>query len=562
MPEKLSLDEFINRSNRIFENKYDYSYVDYKNTRTKVCIVCPIHGKFYQTPKLHLHGNGCPLCSPMCAKTSEKFIEDSKKLYGDRYDYSKVNYINNRTPICLIDKEFGEYWETPKKHLSKRGGYPKRDKINAEKKEKFMAECVSKFGDIYDFSKMEFKGMLKETTIIDKDYGKFDSTPKAILGGYNPLRQALKIQAKKDKFIQMSYLKYRDKYNLSDIGFVNEKTKISILCAEHGVFKRTPNEFLLGKECPSCMRFDKNNFIAKATEKYGNKYSYDKVKFPFVDNKICVTCPTHGDFWIKIKDFLYRKECPKCAPEIKSINTIYTTKSFIEAALKKHIIKYDYSKTNYNGYTNKVCIICHEKDEDGKEHGEFWQSPNSHLSGFGCPKCGKVHKYTTDEWIKLAKSAHGESYSYSKSEYISARDKICITCPKHGDFWQYPKTHVSGHGCPKCNSSHLEEEMEDFLKTKGIKYIYQKRFLWLGLQSLDFYLPDYHVGIECQGIQHFKETNFFQELALTKELDSKKLERCTENGVRLFYYSNLGIKYPYEVIEDKEKLIEKIIKKK
>ena len=121
-----------------------------------------------------------------------------------------------------------------------------------------------------------------------------------------------------------------------------------------------------------------------------------------------------------------------------------TKEEFIAKAKLVHGDKYDYSKVEYVGALTKVCIIC-------PKHGEFCQEANSHLRGQGCPKC-KYEKQTctTDEFIAKAKKIHGDKYDYSKVEYVNDRTKVCIICPKHGEFWQTPNHHLSGCGCPKC----------------------------------------------------------------------------------------------------------------
>lgn len=122
-----------------------------------------------------------------------------------------------------------------------------------------------------------------------------------------------------------------------------------------------------------------------------------------------------------------------------------------------------------------------------------------------------------------------------------------IICPKHGSFFVMPTNFTDRKsGCPICNNSHLEEEMCLFLKKNNIKYIPQKHFQWLGLQSLDFYLPEYNVGIECQGIQHFKVTDYAFSNDKTPEekfesgitYDIRKSERCKENGLTLLYFTH------------------------
>lgn len=120
---KISLgnSKFIEKSNKVHNNKYDYSKVNYVNSYTKVCIICPIHGEFLQTPVHHLDGEGCPKCANNIKLTTEEFIKKAKKVHDDKYDYSKVDYINNCTKVKIICKEHGEFEQIPSAHLQGQG---------------------------------------------------------------------------------------------------------------------------------------------------------------------------------------------------------------------------------------------------------------------------------------------------------------------------------------------------------------------------------------------------------------------------------------------------------
>ena len=102
---------------------------------------------------------------------------------------------------------------------------------------------------------------------------------------------------------------------------------------------------------------------------------------------------------------------------------------FIKKAKAVHGDRYDYSKVQYVHNKTEVCIIC-------REHGEFWQKPKNHLSGYGCPICSGRKKMRTSDFIKKARSVHGEKYDYSKADYKGNTEKVCIICPEHGEFWQ------------------------------------------------------------------------------------------------------------------------------
>ena len=154
-----------------------------------------------------------------------------------------------------------------------------------------------------------------------------------------------------------------------------------------------------------------------------------------------------------------------------------TQKEFIERTKMVHGDKYDYSKVEYVNNSTPVYIIC-------SKHGEFYQKPHDHLSGCGCKKCAIEHKksiFRTSKstFISKAKQVHGDKYDYSKIEYINNHTKVCIICPKHGEFWQTPENHLH-YGCNKCgyesskikNREGIENIINRCTKTHGNKYDY------------------------------------------------------------------------------------------
>jgi len=311
-------------------------------------------------------------------------------------------------------------------------------------------------------------------------------------------------------------------------------------------------------------KLDKKTFIEKARNVHGNKYDYSNVEYENYNTKICIICPEHGEFWQTPSNHLKGCGCPKCGKELQNKLETKTTKNFILEAQSIHGNKYDYSKVEYINSLKKVCIIC-------PEHGEFWQTPSSHLQGCGCKKCAGFG-ITTDEWIKKAKKVHGDKYDYSKVNYKGAEKKVCIICSEHGEFWQLPNNHLKGRGCPNCRNYKLETNIMKFLTENKIKFEHNKTFKWLksnnAYKTLDFYLPEYNAAIECQGIQHFMPTDFANKgnewaenkFKKTLESDKIKLTECEKRGIKMFYYSELNIKYPYEIYNDKNKLLKAIIK--
>lgn len=248
---------------------------------------------------------------------------------------------------------------------------------------------------------------------------------------------------------------------------------------------------------------------------------------------------------------------------------VISTEEFIERAKEIHHGKYNYDKTKYLSSNTEVIITC-------PVHGDFLQKPHVHLLGCGCPQCGlQLAKDKMSlgllEFLKRANEVHNNYYDYSKVNYINSETKVIIICPIHGEFEQTPSNHLRGQGCPGCNSSRLEEQVQVFLNQNRIKFVYQKSWDWLiykRKQFLDFYLPEYNVGIECQGIQHFTDEGIFEKSSGLEERslrDINKQKLCAEHNIRILYFSNMSTKtnkfnYPYLVIEDLESLVLEIQK--
>jgi hypothetical protein len=156
----------------------------------------------------------------------------------------------------------------------------------------------------------------------------------------------------------------------------------------------------------------------------------------------------HGNFFQKAYSHLQGKGCDKCGGTYQLSNQM-----FVDKAFNIHKYKYDYFKVNYKNNRTKVEIVC-------RKHGSFFQIPNSHLMGEGCPKCSGLVKLTTEEFIKKANLKHFGKYDYCKVNYKNSRTKIDIICPAHGIFTQKPNTHLNGSGCPVCSHYVSKPEIE------------------------------------------------------------------------------------------------------
>jgi len=346
-----------------------------------------------------------------------------------------------------------------------------------------------------------------------------------------------------EEFINKAKLVHGDKYDYSLVNYKNIGTKVKIICPTHGEFLQEPrNHLFLKSNCPHCAKIKrikphqtKEQFLEKANKIHSDKnYQYPD-KYINSRTKIRIICPIHGEFFQTPNCHLNGHGCQLCAREENGKHCRGTTEEFIAKANEIHKNKYDYSKVDYVDAFTKIKIIC-------PVHGEFTQRPNSHLSGYGCEKCGilvcmEVNRSNTNNFIERAKLKHNNIYDYSKVIYHNNITKVIIICPKHGEFLQDPMGHLTGHGCPTCRNSRGEEKIKDILKDNGIKYEPQKRFDdCRGKKNplpFDFYLLDYNILIEYDGKQHFKETHCWEDLKTIQERDAIKTAYCKANNIPL-----------------------------
>ena len=329
MPKRITKEQFIERSNKIHNNKFDYSKIEYIDTRHKIKIICPIHGYFYQLPSDHMRGIGCSKCSGKYQYTTDEWIVEAKKVHGDRYDYSLVYYKGNNKIVIIICPEHGEFKQKPNAHLMGHGcslcANMKRNKNNTKTLDQFIKESNKIHNNFYDYSLVIYK---------------------------------------------------------------NNQTKVKIICPIHGMFEQITKDHLYGHGCPKCYyikhslmsKKTTDCFIEEAIAVHGYTYDYSLVEYTGTSKKVKIICPIHGIFKQTPNCHLRGGGCRQCFDARNSKNKTLTTEQFIKKAIEVHGDRYDYSLVEYVGAHDKVKIIC-------SVHGVFNQRPNNHLNGAGCSEC-------------------------------------------------------------------------------------------------------------------------------------------------------------------------------
>ena len=199
---RITLEKFINISKEVHKDEYntpiyDYSKVEYINCDIKVIIVCKIHGEFSQIPYNHILGFGCSKCGHYKRGVSRRYtieecLDKFRKIHKNKYDYSKIKYINCDTKITIFCKKHGDFEQTPYNHSRGQGcpkcGIEKASLVKSLTTEQFIDRAKEKHKDKegkdkYDYSKVEYEKAKIKVIIICKTHGDFEQNPYSHLSG-------------------------------------------------------------------------------------------------------------------------------------------------------------------------------------------------------------------------------------------------------------------------------------------------------------------------------------------------------------------------------------------
>ena len=185
--------EFITKAKNIHKNFYNYSKTNYKDSSTKIIIICPIHGEFEQTPNNHLKNRTCPKCADKIRREKrtlpfQNFINEVKSIHGDRYKYDESSYKNRNSNLKIICPKHGEFLQTPKAHLKGCGcptcGYIKTAEKLSMTSNEFLSRAFTMHNDTYDYSRVRLENSTSKVQIKCKTHGYFFQYPLMHLRGH------------------------------------------------------------------------------------------------------------------------------------------------------------------------------------------------------------------------------------------------------------------------------------------------------------------------------------------------------------------------------------------
>lgn len=420
--------------------------------------------------------------------TTESFIRFATDLFGDAYDYSEVQYVNNRTKIKIKCNTCGNVFEQrPDSHLrGTRCPCCSRNDRHLTTEE-FVNRAKAVHGDRYDYSLTKYVSDRVKVEVMCPQHGSFWQLPSNHLAGNRcpacaDASRIAKLTSNTHAFIAKALSVHGDRYDYSLVDYKTAMDPVKIICKVHGVFEQRPHDHLRGHGCRQCFlddhRLSTSDFVQKARLVHGDSYDYSLVNYQSSDDYVDIVCKKHGVFSQLARTHLSGHGCPLCGIESQADSLRFSFFEFLEMAHAAHGNKYDYSCVDYVDMGTDVKILC-------PEHGLFIQKPRSHVLGRGCPTCSgyrlaNFEEYYTDEFIRRSRAVHGDRYDYSLSQYVTSAQPVWIICKKHGVFSQSPSSHMNGHGCPKCgDESHanawrlsFDEFVEKARLVHGDKYDY------------------------------------------------------------------------------------------
>ena len=354
MARKLTTSEFIKRARKVHGELYDYTQVEYESAHKKVKIVCSIHGIFSQSPSNHLSGKGCNICGGSTPVTFNEFVLRAHQLHGGRYSYDEVSFSNMRNKTKMSCKIHGEFWQEPYVHLRPNG----------------CSKCAKQ-----------------------EELQKTEST-----------RQA--------------------------------------------------------------------DFVDRLNDKFGMKITLKEDEYHAIDSELLFHCEYHGDFRATPRNVVYSKHgCSDCYKDERLKNTSYfeNDDSFLSWVLtqqeENELFKgYTFSLLRRERFQATIAAKCN----DGKHAPyEFILKRNSSNALRHCRSCVTerrnvavkgAYEIKRDEyaaqWRQSISEIYGDEYDVSEVTYLTASDPIAVCCRKHGLFQTTPDLLLHG-GCRSCANEEL-----------------------------------------------------------------------------------------------------------
>ncbi len=337
--------------------------------------------------------------------TQEQFIERFKAVHGDRYGLGKAVYVTGHKKVIIQCAEHGDFEATPTDLTSGKGckkcGNKRSGQTRRISKEELIERGTALHSGRYTYNNADCTSQNPKVSITCTECNNdFMMKPEAHLGTHKQgcrvcasRKNGLSKRMTREEFIEKATTLYGSKYDYSDIDYKGRELPIKLFCNVHnGYYDTTPKSHLSGRFCSQCssiiggakIRGNTERFITSSIARFGNKFIYTKTKYVTSNQKLLLTCAKHlNDFLITPCSHLSERSqggCPECAADVKIAASRKSHEEFLMDARSAHGLFYNYSEDTYKSRGTKMKIIC-------PYHGAFWQTPDSHTQGRGCPDC-------------------------------------------------------------------------------------------------------------------------------------------------------------------------------
>ena len=415
--------------------------------------------------------------------------------------------------------------------------------------EEFIERAIIVHGDKYGYDDVEYTGRLYKVKIFCKDHKVyFEQVAKEhLLGRGCKMCLWESISSNDNEFVEKANKIHKNLYDYSNVKYVNAKTKVEIICKEHGSFFQIPNSHLRGAGCPHCNKLNNVNrnaikfsdFVKRAINVHGYKYEYEEDTFINGETKMSIFCPTHNVRFQQTPTghLVGKSGCRLCSTEKFIASNTKSTEDFIKQAKIKHKNKYSYEKTVYKNSKTSLIVTCNI-------HGDFEILPSTHLSGSGCRKCSIENKVIVVKEEDKVKNTRSDLLNYFTSEeyssmYRYSKKIIESKCPLCGFTEKLPMLRLVSrlHPCKRCSSGGVitEKLFLNILDLVGESYSYQYMPDWSENKRYDFYLPNHNCIIEIHGLQHYKDVSGWDsKYEDVKNNDIYKKNLAIKNGINLY----------------------------
>lgn len=383
---KITTEDFIKKAKAVHGDRYNYSKTVYTSSKVKIIINCHIHGDFNQTTYTHLNGSGCPSCSGVKRLTTEDFIKKAKAVHGDKYSYSKTNFITSTKKVTITCPIHGDFLQLPSNHIHTSAGCKECTGTKQLTTEIFIKKARQIHGNKYNYNKSVYTKGTKKIIITCGIHGDFLQTAG------NHINHSTKngcpecggsAKYTKDVFVAKAREKHGDKFDYSKVVYTNSQTKVVIICHKHGDFHQTPTRHISGDGCSKC-RYDNPNkkrltteeFVEKAIKIHADKYDYSKSKYTLYKSSIIITCPVHGDFHQIAGAHLNGYGCQKCGSKTSHLENSISS-FFKESFPELNVIERDKSLLSRCGEANmplELDFYIPDFNLAIELHGNYWHS--------------------------------------------------------------------------------------------------------------------------------------------------------------------------------------------